>query len=99
VRDAFQLPPQAEVIWPPRSGLQAGSVIDAGLRVIASDDRSAIHQPIRGDVIKVLLSPEQLQPPNGFWMWRTFLSNPERLTIEVRLADSKSSGWVLQRKP
>lgn len=88
LRDAFQLPASAQIVWPPRANLKAGSIIDPALRVVATANGSATSVPVDGSAV-VGVPAERLTPPNGFWIWRSFLADPKRLIVTLKLSEQE----------
>jgi hypothetical protein len=83
----LQLAAGATIIWPPRGGLGAGSIVDAELRILAASegatDRVApAHAPIR-----IPIPADRLQPASQFWIWRSLLGDPVKVSATLVLAD------------
>lgn len=84
---AFQLPAGATIIWPPRTDLSAGSVVDSSLRVLAAENRTTGVTPLAVAPITLALPSSRLSPSGAFWIWRTYLGDNDRLSVNVRLSE------------
>jgi hypothetical protein len=94
LREVFQLPDTAEVVWPPHTNLGAGSILDPAHRVVAVATGSANRIPLSRSPAAVVLPAERLQPLIGFWIWRSFLANPEQLTVTLKLFEPEVVIWA-----
>ena len=90
LRKAFNLPQTARIVWPPRAAMEAGSVIDPALRVIAQESKAAVVKAIEVPPVVVVAPVDRLQPLDGLWIWRAFLSDPNRFGITLNLSSLES---------
>jgi hypothetical protein len=93
-RTALKLPAESLIIWPPRSGLDAGSVVDPELLVLAAAagpvNRAALALP----PIRIPLPAVRLRPTSQFWIWRSLLDAPEKLSATLVLSDVENATWT-----
>jgi len=87
---AFNLPQTARIVWPPRAAMEAGSVVDPALRVVAREPRVAVVKTIDSPPVVVVAPVDRLQPLDGLWIWRAFLSEPNRFEITLNLSSLES---------
>jgi hypothetical protein len=93
LRDTFQLPAGAQIVWPPRTNLKSGSIIDPALRVIATATGAATSVSTKGSAV-IGVPAERLLPVNGFWIWRSFLGDPRRLAATLKLSELEEVDWA-----
>jgi hypothetical protein len=86
LRGVFQLPASAQIVWPPRASLQAGSIVDPALHVIATDTKALDSVIVDHEPVSIAVPAERLQPPEAFWIWRSLLANPHRFVIKMNLS-------------
>jgi hypothetical protein len=70
--------------------MEAGSVIDPALRVIAGESKRTVVEAIDNPPVAVVAPADRLQPPDGFWIWRAFLGEPNRFGITLNLSSLES---------
>jgi hypothetical protein len=85
VKAAFHLPAAAQVVWSPRAGLGAGTIVDPMMRVVASETKAEVSRPLKDGPIEIAVPVDRLEPTGAFWTWRSFLSNPTKLSVILRL--------------
>ena len=90
IRKAFNLPQTARIVWPPRAAMEAGSVIDPALRVIARESKAAVVETIDNPPVVVAAPFDRLQPLDGLWLWRAFLGDRNRFGITLNLSSLES---------
>ena len=95
LRNIFQLPASAHVVWPPRTNLVAGSIIDPALRVLATATGSASRLPANSSPTAIVLPVERLQSPKSLWIWKAFLANPKQLIVTLKLSEPEVVSWAL----
>jgi hypothetical protein len=93
LRSAFQLPSGVQIVWPPRFGLAAGSLIDSALTVVGTEAGQADHSPIGAAPMAIRLPPERLQPLDGFWLWRSYLADTKRIAVKLTLSEMEVLTW------
>jgi hypothetical protein len=87
LRKNMKLPAEASIVWPPRAGLGAGSIVDTETRVLAAWEAATARAAVPLEPIRIPIPAARLQPVGQFWIWRSLLGDPAKLSATLVIAD------------
>jgi hypothetical protein len=87
LRKDLDLPADATIVWPPRAGLGAGSIVDTESRVLAGSETATGRAAVPHEPIRISIPVARLQPASQFWLWRSVLDEPAKVSATLVLAD------------